>query len=202
MSVLNPSRTIYNSEGKCLLENWVEERQVQERGLDKVPSNMKYENKSLPFKDGHSAILSTPKYQDAGTPLSTCTESYMLPEKLKVRTVGKKKELMERALYAKVAKEVQDEMDQPPPMPEYQSVTQKDFDVEGFVSELPPPELEHNVANEQPVTFWSEHKQKIPGVTQMKTLDTPFKKNTSFSKPIDEYFNEAQPYDKEGYPWM
>jgi hypothetical protein len=129
-------------------------------------------------------------------------ESYSQPEKLNVRTVGKKKELTARALYAKVAKEVQDEAEQPPPMPEYQSVTHKDFDVDGFVSELPAPELEHNVANEQPITFWSEHKQKIPGVTQIKTFDTPFKKNTSFSKPIDEYFNEAQPYDKEGYPWM
>ncbi|XP_071794312.1 sperm-associated antigen 8-like [Asterias amurensis] len=202
MSGLNPSRTIYNSEGKCLLENWVEERQVQERSLDSLPNSMKYENKSLPFKDGHKSILSTPTHEGQGTPLSTCTESYMLPPKLKVRTGGRKKELTERALYAQVAKELQEEAEEPPPMPEYKSVTQKDFDVEGFVSELPPPEMEHNVANEQPITFWTQHKQKIPGVTQEKTLDTPFRKNTSFSKPIDEYFNEAQPYDKEGYPWM
>ncbi len=138
------------------------QRQVQDRSLDSLPDNMKYENKSLPFKDGHKSILSTPTHEGQGTPLSTCTESYMLPEKLKVRTGGKKKELMERALYAQVAKELQEEVEEPPPMPEYKSVTQKDFDVEGFVSELPPPELEHNIANEQPITFWTQHKQKIP----------------------------------------
>lgn len=64
-------------------------------------------------------------------------------------------------LYEKVSSEVQEEFDPPPPEPEYSSVTHKDFDVEGFVHQHPAPKYEHNVETEQPVTFWSEHKNKI-----------------------------------------
>lgn len=64
-------------------------------------------------------------------------------------------------LYAKVSQEVLAESDPPPPEPDYCSVTQNDFNVEGFVHELPPPKHEHNVETEQPITFWSTHKDKI-----------------------------------------
>ena len=74
---------------------------------------------------------------------------------------GRKKELLERALYAEVSNQINDELNAPPPPTEFVSTTQKDFDVEGFKHELPAPEREHNVETEQPITFWSEHKQKI-----------------------------------------
>ena len=36
----------------------------------------------------------------------------------------------------------------------------------------------------------------------MKILDSPFKKNTAFSKPIAETYDTAMPYDLENYPYM
>ena len=68
---------------------------------------------------------------------------------------------MERALYAQVSNAVNEEINAPPPQPDYVSMTKKDFTIEDFKHELPPPEREHNVETEQPVTFWTEHKHKI-----------------------------------------
>jgi hypothetical protein len=36
----------------------------------------------------------------------------------------------------------------------------------------------------------------------VKTGDTPFRRNDAFSQPIDEYFDDTQPYDQENYPKM
>ena len=37
-------------------------------------------------------------------------------------------------------------------------------------------------------------------VSQVKTLDTVFRKNTNFSKPIDEHWDQAKPYELEQIP--
>ena len=42
----------------------------------------------------------------------------------------------------------------------------------------------------------------LQGVSQVKTGDTPFKKNSAFSKPIEESMDQTQPYDIENYPKM
>ncbi|XP_033115300.1 sperm-associated antigen 8-like [Anneissia japonica] len=201
MTTLNPSRTFNNSDGKCLLENWVEERQCQDLGYETITEDERQSTAaSHPFKDGHPGILSMK--QNETEKLTTCKDSYRQPPKPQVRTKGRKKELLERALYAQVSQEVHNEFNPPPPEVEYTSITKKDFTVEGFQSKEIEPEFEHNVETEQPITFWSSHKNKIHGVTQVKTTDTPFKKNTAFSKPISEYTDESEPYDAEKYPWM
>ncbi|XP_002739377.1 sperm-associated antigen 8-like [Saccoglossus kowalevskii] len=199
MTTLNPSRTINNSDGKCLLENWVEERSTRDLGLDdksKDSTNIK----QLGVR-GHSGILTT-NNEAKQEKISTCMDSYRPPESPGVRLVGKKQQMLEKMLYEKVSQEVHEEFNPPPPEPEYVSVTKKDFTVEGFVSESPEPTMDHNVETEQPITFWSDHKMKITGVSQIKTHDTPFRKNDAFSKPIEERFDEAHPYELEQYPWM
>ena len=40
------------------------------------------------------------------------------------------------------------------------------------------------------------------GVTNVKTGDSPFRRNDAFSQPIPEYFDEPQPYEQENYPKM
>lgn len=186
------------------MENWVEERQVFQTGLDSagVNSTESYtSNSSLPYKDGHKGIL-TRELDTAVEKESNSMGSYQRPAQCGVRTVGRKKELMERALYAKVSQELQEEINEPSPVEEYKSVTQKDFYDDEFESELPAPLYEHNVNTEQPITFWSHHKEKIPGVSQIKTLDTPFKKNSAFSKPIAEGTDQPQPYEQETHPFL
>ncbi|XP_071954509.1 sperm-associated antigen 8-like [Antedon mediterranea] len=199
MTTLNATRTINNSDGRCLLENWVEERSCKDLGYEETSHQDNEKPTTAAFKDGHPGIMSINTNETEK--LTTCKNSYQEPPKSQVRTKGRKRELLEKALFEQVAQEVNQEFNPPPPDVEYVSITKKDFTVEGFQSKEIQPQFEHNVETEQPVTFWSTHKNKIHGVTQVKT-DTPFKKNTSFSKPISEYTDESQPYDAERYPWM
>eukprot|EP00057_Strongylocentrotus_purpuratus_P022767 XP_011677241.1 PREDICTED: sperm-associated antigen 8 [Strongylocentrotus purpuratus] len=164
MATLNPARTLNNSGGRCLMENWVEERQVFQTGLDSagVNSTESYtSNSSLPYKDGHKGIL-TRELDTAVEKESNSMGSYQRPAQCGVRTVGRKKELMERALYAKVSQELQEEIN--------------DFISFDF--------------------FFAQ------GVSQIKTLDTPFKKNSAFSKPIAEGTDQPQPYEQETHPFL
>ncbi|KAJ8303978.1 hypothetical protein KUTeg_017561 [Tegillarca granosa] len=204
MSILNQGRNeirFNNSDGKCLLENWVEERAVEH--LDKVEKDENITSSAQVFRDGHLGILTTDF--DAGAEnITTIRASYKKPEPCGVRLTGKKEELMKQMLYEKVGKEVfSEELDPSSAEPtDFRSVTMKDFNIEGFEHKKPVPTKKHDYRKDQPVTFWSEHKDRVTGVSQVKTYDTPFRKNDGFSKPIDEYWDETQPYDYENYPKM
>ncbi|KAL5004232.1 hypothetical protein ScPMuIL_017688 [Solemya velum] len=204
MSILNQGRNeirFNNSSGKCLLENWVEERAVAH--LDEVSQEENITSSAQKFRSGHGGILTT-EFNAGAEQLTTVRESYRPPDRSKVRQVGKKQELLEQMLLEQVSKEVfGSELSPNPPEPtDFKSVTGGDFIVEGFVHKKPEPTKAHNYKNEQPVTFWSEHKDKIHSVSQVKTGDTPFRKNDAFSQPIDEYWNEPKPHDFEKYPKM
>jgi hypothetical protein len=40
------------------------------------------------------------------------------------------------------------------------------------------------------------------GITQFKTLDSPFRRNAAFSTPGAESYDEAKPMEMENYPYM
>jgi len=186
-----------NSGGRCLLENWVEERAVAP--LEPTDVNSGDTSSAQYHRHGHKGLL-TLESDKAAEKLTTARESYQQPKFPEVRLRGKKEELIERMLYSQVGAEVHKEFNPLPPPTEYISIKQSDYDKPDFVSTKPPPTKDHNVNTEQPVTFWSTHTSKIPGLSQIKTRDTPFKKNTAFSKPIDEYLDETVPFEQEEYP--
>lgn len=74
--------------------------------------------------------------------------------------LGKKQELLEQMLYEKVSQEVHNTFNPPPPQPDYVSITKKDFSKE-FESIKPAPTRDHDLLREQPVTFWTEHVDKL-----------------------------------------
>ncbi|XP_067667154.1 sperm-associated antigen 8-like [Haliotis asinina] len=201
MSLLNQGRNeirFNNSGGKCLLENWVEERAVKEIVPDNANSNVA---SAQGFKDGHQGILST-AFNAKPEKLTTFTDSYRKPVKPDVRQIGRKTELMQQMFFEKVSQEVHDEFNPPPPEADFRSVTMADFNKPDFVSIKPKPTANHDYRTDQPVSFWSEHRDRATGVTQVKTRDTVFRKNDGFSKPISEYWDEPQPYELENYPKM
>ncbi|XP_013416545.1 sperm-associated antigen 8 [Lingula anatina] len=201
MSTLNQGRNeirFNNSGGRCLLENWVEERNVAH--LDPAGGGADVTSLAQVFKHGHNGVLST-EFDAKAENLTTVRESYRPPTKPGVRQVGKKHELLEQMFFEQVSKEVHEDFNPPPPQPDYLSVTTKDFSKE-FESIKPAPTQPHDLTREQPVTFWTEHVDKLHGVSQIKTKDTPFRKNAAFSKPIDEYMDQPQPYELENYPKM
>ncbi|XP_074651231.1 sperm-associated antigen 8-like [Tubulanus polymorphus] len=195
MSTSNQGRNeirFNNSNGKCLLENWVEERAVMtidpSPGLDETT------------KAGHKGILST-NFDAEPEKISTCQDSYKAPAQLGVRTMGKKKELLMQMIYDQASKEVHEEFNPPPEPTEFKSVTQKDFNIDDFVPQEAKYTRSHNLS-EQPVTFWSDHKDCVTGVSQVKTHDSPFRKNAAFSTPISEYLGQTKPYNIENIPKM
>lgn len=203
MSILNQGRNeirFNNSDGKCLLENWVEERQVKE--YDTIP-DAKGESSAKIFRDGHAGILST-DFDATAEKNTTFRVSYKSPEYPGVRLMGKKEDLMRQMYMEQVVQDVfKDDINPPQPEPtDFRSVTMADYNKPEFKHVPPAPTKNHNYRTEQPVTFWSEHKDKVTGVTNIKTGDTPFRKNNAFSQPIEEYFDDTQPYDQENYPKM
>jgi len=203
MSTLNDGRNeirFNNSGGRCLLENWVEERAV--KTIEQTDLNGDMTSSAQTFKDGHRGLL-TRDTQATMNKKTTVQDSYRPPPGPQVRLVGAKQETLEKMLYEQVSKEVHAEFNQPPPQPDYKSTTQKDFIRDGFISTKPAPTANHNVVTEQPVTFWTEHRDVIHGVSQIKAgLDRPFNKNSVFSKPIEHCWDQPKPYEDEQVPNM
>ncbi|XP_045156606.2 sperm-associated antigen 8-like [Mercenaria mercenaria] len=203
MSVLNQGRNeirFNNSDGKCLLENWVEERAVKD--YDTVTDTTKSSaSKAELFRDGHAGVL-TINLDARPANETTVKASYKTPVHPGIPLEGNKSKLMRQMYMEKAIQEVfVDDINPPQPEPlDYKSVTANDFNIEGFQHVPPKPTKNHNYRTEQPVSFWSEHKDRVTGVSSIKTRDTCFRKNDAFSQPIDECFDDTQPYDQENYP--
>lgn len=200
MTTLNQGRNeirFNNSGGKCLLENWVEERAV----ASIIPDASSEDPKKI-MKTGHKGLLTT-NIKEGFEKETTFRESYKPPKDPGVRQRGVKAELLEKMLYEQVSKEVSEEFNPPPEPVEFKSVTQLDYNIEGFQPTKIEPTAHHDYVSEQPVTFWTEHKEKMHGITQIKpSFDSAFRKNTSFSKPIEEYMDQPKPYEHEVVPKM
>ncbi|EDO37651.1 predicted protein [Nematostella vectensis] len=173
-----------NNGGKTLLDNWVEERQ-----------SAPFEDPSVSIpqlhKFGHRGVLTT-DFEAEPEKLTTVRHSYRSPEPLGIRTIGVREQMMREELMKQVSEEVQQEFNPPPPEVEYKSVTHKDFNKE-FTPIVKEPTMPHDLCKEQPATFWSERSTEVHGISQVKTKDTPFRKNAAFSTPIDEYRDAPKP---------
>ncbi|XP_072920406.1 sperm-associated antigen 8 isoform X2 [Hemitrygon akajei] len=144
-------------------------------------------SRALAFKNGHKGLLSI-DYLSRMSGISTYKEFYHPPSGPEEREIGIRKQLFEKCMYHKISKEVYDEYKEPfaiQPM-ESLSVTGRDFKMEGFKSVPRPPVMRHDYKTEQPITIWSDHVKQVQGVTEIKTGDTPFRKNASFTRPIME----------------
>lgn len=60
----------------------------------------------------------------------------------------------------------------------------------------------HDLYSEMPISYWTEKRNRVHGVSQFKVLDTPFRKNTAFSRPGSESWNQAKPHEYENYPYL
>ncbi|XP_066567673.1 sperm-associated antigen 8 [Amia ocellicauda] len=182
---------------RCLLDNWAEERAAAP--LDHVGSEEEACGKAQLHKHGHRGILSVDLVSKVAD-VTTVRETYTPPRGPGVRQRGIRGELLEKYLYKTIREQVLEELNAQPPAAEMISTTRHDYKRDGFESVPPAPSKEHNYKTEQAITYWSENHQKIQGVTAVRSRNTPFKKNTSFSKPISEYLDEPTPYTLENYP--
>ncbi|XP_067930395.1 sperm-associated antigen 8-like [Watersipora subatra] len=201
MSILNQGRNeirVNNSDAKCLLENWVEERSVSH--IDPSRDTEPTKGAAQIFKDGHKGILNT-DFNAPADSLTTVREAYTEPRYPGVAIKGTRQTMMEQA-FAEIAREQIEKKFHPDPEPAEYKTEFRDNYTKEFECCRPLPTRPHNVVSEQPVTFWTEHRDKVTGVSQVKTRDTVFRKNAAFSTPLGESWNPTQAYDIENVPKM
>ncbi|XP_039224968.1 sperm-associated antigen 8-like [Crotalus tigris] len=183
--------------GQCLMHNWQEERATKD--LDLVPRPECGTEGSF-HRHGHPGLLTLDFL--AGMPTTTTLkDSYPRPMKTGLPVRGKREAMMEHLLYQKHRTSLLASEMYPPPEPmESLSITHRDYKQEGFRSVPLPPTQPHDYRLEQPQTFWLEHAQQVPGISSIRTGDTPFRKCATFTTPMSEYLDQPLPYSPENYP--
>ncbi|XP_068128869.1 sperm-associated antigen 8 [Hyperolius riggenbachi] len=182
----------------CLLSNWLEERATA--GLDSSPVDPIGEGHA--HRHGHRGILTTDLLAQIAD-LTTKQDSYQMPATDHTHHTGRREQLIRRFLQHKYSQEVLEELSSPPEevaLPE--SSMKSDYHIEGFIPKTTPPTKSHDYRREQAVTFWTENKHNITGMSDVRSRDTPFKKSSAFSTPISEYLDQPVPHSLENYPNM
>ncbi|XP_069482875.1 sperm-associated antigen 8 isoform X2 [Ambystoma mexicanum] len=182
---------------KHLLDNWLEERETAK--LDGEPPVTDTYGEGRVHRHGHRGLLTTDMVSHMSDKTTT-HDAYRKPVGDGELHKGKREQMMEHFLYKKFSKEAFDELNPAPHPPVKMSITHRDYLAGCFQSVPPPPTKDHDYRTEQPVTFWSENKHEVTGVSTIRTRDTPFKKSATFSTPISEYMDEPMPYTQENYP--
>ncbi|XP_023583103.1 sperm-associated antigen 8 [Trichechus manatus latirostris] len=182
--------------GQCLLYNWEEERATNH--LDRVPSTQDG-CESFFFRHGHRG-LRTLQLQSPMPSSTTQKDSHQPPANLYPSLRGKREAMLEMLLHHQICKEVQAEQEPTRKLFETQSVTHHDYRMELVQSGPPAPTKPHDYRREQPETFWLQRAPQLPGVSNIKTLDTPFRRNCSFTTPVPLSLGQPLPYEPENYP--
>uniref|UniRef100_A0A2K5RC76 Sperm associated antigen 8 n=1 Tax=Cebus imitator TaxID=2715852 RepID=A0A2K5RC76_CEBIM len=176
--------------GQCLLYNWEEERAANH--LDQVPS-MQDGSESFFFRHGHQGLL-TMQLKSPMPSSTTQKDSYQPPENIYWPLRGKREAMLEMLLHHQICKEVQAEQEPTRKLFEVESVTHHDYRMQLAKAGPSAP------TKEQPETFWIQRASQLPGVSNIRTLDTPFRKNCSFSTPVPLSLGQPLPYEPENYP--
>uniref|UniRef100_A0A8I3WZL9 Sperm associated antigen 8 n=1 Tax=Callithrix jacchus TaxID=9483 RepID=A0A8I3WZL9_CALJA len=182
--------------GQCLLYNWEEERATNH--LDQVPS-MQDGSESFFFQRGHRGLL-TMQLKSPMPSSTTQKESYQPPENISWPLRGKREAMLEMLLHHQICKEAQAEQEPTRKLFEVESVTHHDYLMQLAKAGPPAPTKPHDYRQEQPETFWIQRAPQLPGVSNIRTLDTPFRKNCSFSTPVPLSLGQPLPYELENYP--
>ncbi|KAI1905300.1 hypothetical protein AGOR_G00014680 [Albula goreensis] len=177
--------------GRCLKDNWVEERATAFLDTD--------ESRPYINRYGHRGIISM-NIVSKGEDTTSTKEAFTPPVAPGVRLRGLREELLEKALYKAVSEQVEEEFNPAPPPAEFFSTTREDFKVPGFQSIPPTPSKNHDYKTEQAISYWSENYQSVQRVSAVRTRDTPFKKNATFSTPLGQCLDDPVPCTPENYP--
>lgn len=73
--------------------------------------------------------------------------------------------------------------------------TMKDSFTKEYNSTKPAPTKQHDVYRDNAISYWESNIDAIHGISNVLTTDTPFKKNSAFSTPIQEYKDEPLPHN-------
>ncbi|NXL53074.1 SPAG8 protein, partial [Podilymbus podiceps] len=184
-----PSRSV--PRGSCLIHNWQEERATNH--LDPVPGQ-EPGSESFAYRHGHHGLLA-PQLLFRPTDSTTMKDAYRLPHRTLLLGQGQREAMLEFMLYQKYrqAHEMLEKIC-PPRMPmESVSTTHRDYCAGGYQSTALITTQPHNYCTEQPCSFWLEQARSLPGVTSIRTADSPFRRNAAFSTPVTECLEQPLP---------
>ncbi|XP_062063965.1 sperm-associated antigen 8 [Lepus europaeus] len=185
--------------GQCLLYNWEEERATNH--LDQVP-RMQDGSESFFFRHGHQGLL-TLQPQSPMPSSTTHKDSYQPPASFRQPLRGKREAMVEMLLRHQICKEVRAEQEPTTrKLLEVESVTHHDYRMELVQAGPPAPTKPHDYRKEQPETFWKQRARQLTGVSNIRTLDTPFRKNCSFSTPVPLSLGQPLPYEPASHPYQ
>ena len=187
-----------NAGGRCLLENWVEERATQHLEDEVVDTNRDELNCAQTLQNGHKFLLTQKDDVSADT---TNRVDFKSPQFPRVATQGKMQSRLLNDIINEVTLEQKkqeqakfDQMNLEMNRLQTKSVKQADFDKENFVFKPPTPVQHHDLYNESQLSFWSDNPEKIHGKSATRVANAPFRKNAAFSKPHWEYRGEELPH--------
>ncbi|XP_074712369.1 sperm-associated antigen 8 isoform X2 [Strix uralensis] len=175
--------------GSCLIHNWQEERATNH--LDSIPG-WEPGSEGFTYRHGHHGLL-VHQLLSWPTDSSTTKDTYRLPHRALLLGRGQRKAMLESMLYQKYRKEMLEKIC-PQRMPmESVSTTHQDYHAGGCQFMPLPTTQPHNYCTEQPCSFWLEQAHRLPGVTSIRSGDSPFRRNAAFSTPITEYLEQPLP---------
>ncbi|XP_074669079.1 sperm-associated antigen 8 isoform X1 [Strix aluco] len=175
--------------GSCLIHNWQEERAMNH--LDSIPG-WEPGSEGFTYRHGHHGLL-VHQLLSWPTDSSTTKDTYRLPHRALLLGRGQRKAMLESMLYQKYRKEMLEKIC-PQRMPmESVSTTHQDYHAGGCQFMPLPTTQPHNYCTEQPCSFWLEQAHRLPGVTSIRSGDSPFRRNAAFSTPITEYLEQPLP---------
>ncbi|XP_028274181.1 sperm-associated antigen 8 [Parambassis ranga] len=151
----------------------------------------KEERKKHIQKHGHKGILTVDEDSKMET-TTTARVDFAPPKDLGVRLRGIRSQLLEKQLAQTISEKIKAERNPPTPETDYNTTTQTDFGIKGFVPLRPQTTQIHDYRTDQAMTYWREMYKRIQGVTPVKNLNAPFRKSCLFSTPITERLDEIE----------
>jgi len=186
---MEPHPRLSNRGGDCLLGNWVEERKVKPYD----PEGLSDPNSSAAvlLKDGNMGILTT-KTNEKLKKVTTHEAAFSRPMHPTTRTKGSRQHLIEQTLAQRFRNELHKKLavQEEEVEPDYNTEYTASHNRPGFVPTFPEPTRPHDVNTDMGVSYWTEHADKIEGVTEFNRAKDTFKKNATFSTPIDEKYDD------------
>ncbi|NXS97909.1 SPAG8 protein, partial [Jacana jacana] len=165
--------------------------------LDTVPAQ-EPGNEGFTYRHGHPGLLAH-QLTSWPTHSTTTKDTYRPPHSVLRLRRGQREAMLEYTLYQKYrqacapGKEMLEKICTPQKPMELISTTHQDYCARGCQFMPPPTTQPHNYYTEQPRSFWLEQAHSLPGVTGIRSGDSPFRRNAAFSTPITEYLEQPLP---------
>jgi len=148
-------------------------------------------NKAKTMRYGNKGVITT-KLDEKMKQCTSHLAAYRVPTYCCARIKGARVKLIEKTIRAKVREEMdREEIVEPEPKKGYyDTVYNNVYGREGFVPTMPEPTQPHDVNTEMSISYWSEHADRIHGVSEINRKHDSFKKSARFTEPTYDNYED------------